>query len=136
MGSTTTARVQFLCCFFAWTGWLAASAGFDVLSWVCFSFIFFFWFIAHDMFSVFLFGLAFLPWVIQGQQQKVFDDLLLFGERLAGLDLGAGMESNGCESAVGSDLFLSGKNTNIIRRFFGLVAMNLIFVGGHMLITI
>ena len=70
------------------------------------------------MFSVFLFGLAFLPWVIQGQQQKVFDDLLLFGERLAGLDLGVGMESNGCESAVGSDLFLSGKNTNIIRRFF------------------
>lgn len=55
------------------------------------------------MFSVRIisFGLAFLPWVIQGQQQKVFDDLLPFGERLGKLDLGLDVSRNGCESAVG-----------------------------------
>lgn len=66
-------------------------------------------------YNVFCFGLAFLPWVIQGQQQqqqqKVFDDLLPVGERLGGgLGLGAGVERDGCASAVGSDLFLLVEN--------------------------
>jgi hypothetical protein len=52
-----------------------------------------------SVYCVFSFGLAFLPWVIQGQQQKVLDDLFLFGD---GLDLGAGVERDGCKSAVGS----------------------------------
>jgi hypothetical protein len=59
------------------------------------------------MFSVplFLIGLVAFGPVVQCQQQKVFDDLLPFGERLDGLDLKFEVARNGCKSAVGSDLF-------------------------------
>lgn len=63
--------------------------------------------IVLDMFSVrlFLFGLVAFGPVVQCQQQKVFDDLLPFGERLDGLDLKFDVARDGCKSAVGSDLF-------------------------------
>jgi hypothetical protein len=50
--------------------------------------------------STFLLGLAFGPWVIQGQQQRVLDEFVPFEERLAGLDKEFGLKRYGCESAV------------------------------------
>jgi len=57
----------------------------------------------HAMFSMcstFLLGLAFGPWVIQGQQQRVLDEFAPFEERLARLDKEFGSKRHGCESAV------------------------------------
>lgn len=103
-----------------WSHCFAVPIPVGLVSLVIFFFFFFsFWFAlllyihtVHAMFSVcstFLLGLAFGPWVIQGQQQRVLDEFAPFEERLlAGLDMEFGLRRHGCESAVSllSYLFL------------------------------